>query len=167
MDGAAEGVEMTYYNGNCTTVQEFCQTFGLTWKEGETCLGKEEEDIPFNTLYRRVSPSEDYYNRVALGVTYNYQGDQYTWENFGPLKWELVLCLLATWVLVGLSLFKGVSSLGKAAYVITLSPYFILTALLAYAAPRSVSYITLHSLPLQSDFLGGQGWNSGVPYLQI
>ena len=52
-DGAAEGVEMTYYNGSCTTVQEFCQTFDLTWKEGETCIGKEEEDIPFNTLYRR------------------------------------------------------------------------------------------------------------------
>jgi len=143
MANAPEGVEMTYYDGACTTVQEFCQTFDLKWQEGETCLGMEGEfgnisvSHPFNTLYRRVSPSEDYYNRVALGLTYNYQGDQYTWENFGPLKWELVLCLLATWVLVGLSLFKGVSSLGKAAYVITLSPYFILTALLAYAAPRS------------------------------
>ena len=32
----------------------------------------------------------------------------------------------------------GVSSLGKASYVITLTPYFVLTALLAYAAPREV-----------------------------
>ena len=34
--------------------------------------------------------------------------------------------------------FSGVSSLGKASYVITLTPYFVLTALLAYAAPREV-----------------------------
>jgi len=130
--------EMTYYDGTCQTMEQFCQNFGLSWSgEGETCLSQDGGESAFNTLYRRVSPSEDYYNRVALGLTYDYQGNQYTWENFGPLKWELVLCLLATWVLVGLSLFKGVSSLGKAAYVITLSPYFILTALLAYAAPRS------------------------------
>jgi len=132
-----EGTVMTYYNGTCLTVQDFCGLFnGMEWNEEETCKST-EGSIPFKDLYRRVSPSEDYYNRVALGLTYNYEGDQYTWENFGPLKWELVLCLGATWVLVALSLFKGVSSLGKAAYVITLSPYFILTALLVYAAPRS------------------------------
>ena len=28
-------------------------------------------------------------------------------RQFGPLKWELVLCLAATWLLVILSLFKG------------------------------------------------------------
>ena len=33
----------------------------------------------------------------------------------------------------------GVSSLGKVAYVITLAPYFVLTALLIYAAQREVS----------------------------
>ena len=75
------------------------------------------------------------------------------------MKWELVGCLALTWVLVIASLWRGVSSLGKVdrnryfvrylcrylqmsiiqvSYVITLAPYFVLTALLAYAAPRSV-----------------------------
>ena len=38
-------------------------------------------------------------------------------------------------------LIKGIQSYGKAAYVITLSPYFILTALIIYAAqlPGKVS----------------------------
>jgi len=87
-------------------------------------------------LYKRVSPSEDYFNRVALGVTNNYEGDQYTWTDFGSMKWELVGCLGLSWVLVIASLWNGVSSLGKVSYVITLAPYFILTALLAYAAQR-------------------------------
>ena len=38
------------------------------------------------------------------------------------------------WVLVCLVMVKGLASYGKAAYVITLSPYFVLTALLIYAA---------------------------------
>ena len=57
---------MTYYNGSCTTVQEFCQTFGLTWKEGETCIGKEEEDIPFNTLYRRLVIQEKFVRKSII-----------------------------------------------------------------------------------------------------
>ena len=89
--------------------------------------------------------AKDYYNRVALGLTFNYEGEQHTWNEFGQLKWELVLCLAATWILVAASLFKGVSSLGKAAYVITLSPYFILTALLIYVAPRKVKFQKLLS----------------------
>merc|ERR1719500_920592 len=139
---AEGGEEMTYYDSSCLTKQQFCEGFGLTWVEeeeegGENCVNQTGGQLSaFNSLYKRVSPSEDYYNRVALGLTYNYEGDQYTWENFGPLKWELVLCLAATWLLVILSLFKGLQSLGKAAYFITLSPYFVLTALLAYAATR-------------------------------
>ena len=41
-------------------------------------------------------------------------------------------------ILICVNDFSGVSSLGKASYVITLTPYFVLTALLAYAAPREV-----------------------------
>jgi len=81
-----EGTVMTYYNGTCLTVQDFCGLFnGMEWNEEETCKSA-EGNIAFKDLYRRVSPSEDYYNRVALGLTYNYEGEQYTWENFGPLK---------------------------------------------------------------------------------
>ena len=75
------------------------------------------------------------------------------------MKWELVGCLALTWVLVIASLWRGVSSWARwteidilldicvdiykcpciqVSYVITLAPYFVLTALLAYAAPRSV-----------------------------
>ena len=42
------------------------------------------------------------------------------------------------WPVFDLLTLPGVSSLGKASYVITLTPYFVLTALLVYAAPREV-----------------------------
>lgn len=34
-------------------------------------------------------------------------------ERIGGVSWELVLCLIATWILVYLSLYNGVKSSGK------------------------------------------------------
>ena len=45
------------------------------------------------------------------------------WDNYGQLRWQLVLCLLLAWILIGLSMIKGLASYGKVAYFITLSPY--------------------------------------------
>ena len=69
-------------------------------------------------VYTRRSPSEDYFERVVLG----YHEDT-SWENYGSLRWELVLCLLLAWVIVGLSLIKGVKSSGKVVYFTALFPY--------------------------------------------
>merc|ERR1719342_542848 len=137
-DNATVDGPQTFYNSTCMTYSEFCSNFGYSANgTQEICINEAtDESKTFQELYKRVSPSEDYFNRVALGITYNYEGDQYTWEDFGTMKWELVGCLALTWVLVIASLFKGVSSLGKASYVITLAPYFVLTAFLAYMAPR-------------------------------
>ena len=55
-------------------------------------------------------------------------------EDFGNIRWQLVLSLLGAWTIIGLILWKGLASYGKAAYVITLSPYFVLTALMVYVA---------------------------------
>ena len=64
----------------------------------------------------------------------SYIGNIYDWSDFGNLQWELVGCLALSWVLVCLTLIQGIQSYGKVSYVITLSPYFVLTALLIYAA---------------------------------
>ena len=36
-----------------------------------------------------------------------------TWENYGELRWQLVLCLAGAWIIVCLCLIKGVQSSGK------------------------------------------------------
>ena len=69
-----------------------------------------------------VSPSKD-----ATGARRNM-------EDFGSIRWQLVLSLMGAWILITLVLVRGIASYGKAAYFITLSPYVILTALIIYAA---------------------------------
>ena len=56
-------------------------------------------------------------------------GDRYTWESYGSLQPHLVGCFAAAWVLICFISLKGLKFYGKAAYVITLSPYFVLTIL--------------------------------------
>ncbi len=56
-----------------------------------------------------------------------------TWENFGTLKWELVLCLLLAWIIVCLCLIRGVHSSGKVVYFTALFPYVVLAILLGRA----------------------------------
>merc|ERR1712223_1213947 len=79
-----------------------------------------------------VSPAEDYFNGKLLGLTKDRFGNRYNWDDYGSLQGHLVGCLAGSWVLICLTLIKGIQSYGKVAYVITLSPYFVLTLLLVY-----------------------------------
>lgn len=72
-----------------------------------------------------TSPAEDYFNYVMLGVD-----DSISWENYGPISWKLVLCVVGAWVLVCGALIKGIQSSGKVVYVTATFPYVILVALL-------------------------------------
>merc|ERR1719348_871621 len=66
---------VTYYNSTCMSYSMFCQKFGFSRASSteEKCYNSTEgEGVPFTQLYKRASPSEDYFNRVALGVTKKY-----------------------------------------------------------------------------------------------
>ncbi|KAF7488279.1 Sodium-dependent nutrient amino acid transporter 1 [Sarcoptes scabiei] len=52
-----------------------------------------------------------------------------TWE-ITTINYRLVLCLIASWILVYFSLIKGITSLGKVAYFTAIFPYVILMTLL-------------------------------------
>ncbi|XP_048253286.1 sodium- and chloride-dependent glycine transporter 2-like [Haliotis rufescens] len=51
-------------------------------------------------------------------------------NNFGSVQVHLLLCNLASWVVVFLCLMKGIRSVGKVVYVTVLVPYILLTMLL-------------------------------------
>lgn len=56
--------------------------------------------------------------------------DQATWTNWGPPRWQLVLCLLLAWIIAFLCVIKGIQSAGKVVYFTAIFPYLILIALL-------------------------------------
>ena len=55
-------------------------------------------------------------------------------HELGGIRWQLVLCLLAAWVIVFLCLCKGIKSSGKVVYVTATAPYIFLTLLLIRGA---------------------------------
>ena len=59
-----------------------------------------------------VGPSEDYFYNDLLGLD---KGD-ISWTNFGNMRWQVVLGLGVAWIIVCLSLIKGVQSFGKVVY---------------------------------------------------
>lgn len=75
-----------------------------------------------------------------MNIYKNASGDKYSWEDYGTIQPHLVGCLAGSWVLICLSLIKGIQSYGKVAYVITMSPFVVLTILLS-------KHILLHALP--------------------
>lgn len=54
-------------------------------------------------------------------------------EGVGAPSWQLVLCLLVSWLFVFVVISKGVKSSGKAAYFLALFPYVIMITLLVRA----------------------------------
>ena len=65
-----------------------------------------------NTSKFVVGPAEDYFNHQVLG----FDKKETRWDNFGGMRWQMVLCLLAAWSIVCLCLLKGVQSAGKVVY---------------------------------------------------
>lgn len=51
-------------------------------------------------------------------------------DGIGLPDWKLTLCLGVSWLMIFLTLIKGIQSSGKASYFLALFPYVVLTALL-------------------------------------
>ncbi|XP_068605405.1 sodium- and chloride-dependent GABA transporter 3-like [Brachionichthys hirsutus] len=72
---------------------------------------------------KRASAAMEFWERRMLGMSAGI-------EELGGVRWELVLCLLASWVFCYFSVWKGVRSSGKVAYFTATFPYVMLLILL-------------------------------------
>uniref|UniRef100_A0A8C7VDB1 Transporter n=1 Tax=Oncorhynchus mykiss TaxID=8022 RepID=A0A8C7VDB1_ONCMY len=77
--------------------------------------------FPDNKTY--VSPSEEYFKYNVLHIS---KGIEYP----GDIRWPLAGCLLLAWLIVYLSLAKGIKSSGKVVYFTATFPYVVLVILL-------------------------------------
>ncbi|THD25346.1 Transporter [Fasciola hepatica] len=71
------------------------------------------------------SSTEEYFYRRVLQIQYATG-----YDNIGPVRWEIALCLIVIFTIVYFSLWKGVKSSGKAVWVTATVPYVILSILL-------------------------------------
>jgi len=136
-----------WWNKTCTDITQVCQHYNYFVDPSNATLDANNRtmcrndtgEYPLTTVYRRVSPSEDYFKRTMLGM----ESDT-SWSNMGGLKWDLVLCLLAAWIIVCLCLLKGVQSSGKVVYFTALFPYLVLVILLIRGATLPGAYLGIN-----------------------
>uniref|UniRef100_A0A8C5GN19 Transporter n=1 Tax=Gouania willdenowi TaxID=441366 RepID=A0A8C5GN19_GOUWI len=78
----------------------------------------------------------------------------------GLISYEIVLCLIATWVLVYFCMWKGVKSTGKVVYFTALFPYLVLVVLLAHGVtlPGALDGIVYYLKPDWSKLGEAQVW---------
>ncbi|KAJ7310392.1 hypothetical protein JRQ81_007306 [Phrynocephalus forsythii] len=72
-------------------------------------------------------PSEQYWNKKVLQRTRGL-------DDTGEIVWYLALCLLLSWLIVAVALFKGIKSSGKVVYFTAIFPYVVLIILLVRGA---------------------------------
>ncbi|XP_054628891.1 sodium- and chloride-dependent creatine transporter 1-like isoform X1 [Dunckerocampus dactyliophorus] len=78
----------------------------------------------------------------------------------GNISYEMVLCLLATWIIVYFCMWKGVKSTGKVVYFTALFPYVVLVVLLAHGVtlPGALDGILYYLKPDWSKLGEAQVW---------
>jgi len=83
--------------------------------------------------------AQEYFEKVVLEKSDGL-------DDMGAPSWKLVLCLLAAWIVVALSLIRGVRSSGKVVYFTATFPYLILIILLirAVTLPGIKMLLTRH-----------------------
>ncbi|XP_030607471.1 sodium- and chloride-dependent GABA transporter 3-like [Archocentrus centrarchus] len=92
-----------------------------TWNTAN-CLGLHSSNGTAN-LTNTTSAAVEFWERRMLAMSAGI-------EEMGGVRWELALCLLASWVFCYFSIWKGVRSSGKVAYFTASFPYAILLILL-------------------------------------
>ncbi|XP_032596745.1 sodium-dependent nutrient amino acid transporter 1 [Drosophila grimshawi] len=111
-----------------------------------------------NTSMHGVSSAELYFTRTVLREPPNLDG------GLGTPSWEMILCLMATWIIIAITLFKGIRSSGKASYFLALFPYVIMLILLirAVTLPGAWQGILYFVQPQWSQLLNPHVWYSAI-----
>ncbi|CAN9515550.1 unnamed protein product [Ophioblennius macclurei] len=81
-------------------------------------------------------------------------------HELGSISYEMVLCLIATWIIVYFCMWKGVKSTGKVVYFTALFPYLVLIVLLAHGVtlPGALDGIVYYLKPDWSKLGEAQVW---------
>ncbi|PAA93959.1 hypothetical protein BOX15_Mlig018198g1 [Macrostomum lignano] len=71
----------------------------------------------------RKTVTETFYEKYMLDISSGV-------EQWGGIRWQIFVTLLAAWIIIYLCVFRGIHSFGKVVYLTVLFPYVALTTLL-------------------------------------
>ncbi|XP_075430575.1 sodium- and chloride-dependent creatine transporter 1-like isoform X2 [Ascaphus truei] len=110
-------------------------------------------NISCDSLANKRSPVIEFWENKVLQISSGL-GEP------GQLNWQMILCLLVTWVIVYFCIWKGVKSTGKVVYFTALFPYVVLIVLLAHGVtlPGAVDGIVYYLKPNWSKLGEAQVW---------
>lgn len=123
------------------------------------CSDENGTAVHIGNVLNRTLATYEYFNSYVLGID-----DDTSWENFGELRWQLVLCLLLSWVVGYLCVVRGVKTSGKAVYFTALFPYVILTALVIQGVilEGAIDGILLYLTPQWEKLLEAEVWGNAA-----
>ena len=75
--------------------------------------------------YSTAHQGEFYFQEKFLQMN----GTEHSWGNFGAMRWEMVLCCMASWIIIGLVVAKSVNHSRYAVYFTCAYPFVCLLAL--------------------------------------
>ncbi|CAL8100046.1 unnamed protein product [Orchesella dallaii] len=127
-----KGVGYGAITGVCCVVSYYCALMAITIYFFFASFAKDlpwsvcdDTDEDFNcTLIGQENYASHYYSTVVNPQIPSIE------DGLGKLNWKLSLCLVLTWLLVFLTLVKGVKSSGKVAYFTAIFPYVVMLILL-------------------------------------
>lgn len=109
--------------------------------------GTDEHDL------KRMTAAEEFWQFNVLELSPGI-------HELGHIRWQLLLCLFAAWLLVFLCLCKGIKSSGKVVYVTATVPYLFLTLLLirGLMLPGAIDGILFYITPDFQQLLNVSVW---------
>uniref|UniRef100_A0A1A8MCI7 Transporter n=1 Tax=Nothobranchius pienaari TaxID=704102 RepID=A0A1A8MCI7_9TELE len=121
----------------------------------ETCVEFDKKTEYFNMTFadNATSPVREFWERRVLNIAGSI-------GELGSLRWELVLCLLLSWVICYFCVWKGVKSAGKVVYFTATFPYVMLAVLLVRGTtlPGAMDGIKFYLYPDPSRLADPQVW---------
>ncbi|XP_072914710.1 sodium- and chloride-dependent neutral and basic amino acid transporter B(0+)-like [Hemitrygon akajei] len=114
---------------NITLDNEYFEIVNSTWlqENNVTCINGSKIDVSHQ------APSEQYWDKVALRRSSSI-------SETGQIVWYLALCLLLAWLIIAVTLSKGIKSSGKVVYFTATFPYVVLIILLIRGATLDGAY---------------------------
>lgn len=111
------------------------------------------QNVTCPDVMNRESPVIEFWERRVLRISSGI-------DDPGSISWDILLCLLAVWVLVYFCVWKGVKSTGKVVYLTATFPYVVLIILLVRGAtlPGATEGILYYLKPDWSKLGSPQVW---------